>query len=87
MMTDKEIFYKLYAIIRKPENYVPRDYQTIGGMWTVDTWRKGDVTLKIMDEGYTMIISAPQFDIHDVGATMTISGDREAIEKFLQENE
>ena len=86
-MTDMEIYKKVYDVLRREENYVPRDYQTIGGMWTVDTWRKGDVTLRIMDEGYTIIISSSQFDIHDVDATMTVYGDREAIAKFLQEYE
>lgn len=44
-----------YLICRK-DNYVPRDYQTIDSMWTVDTWKYKDVTCQRMDEGYTCII-------------------------------
>lgn len=46
-------FYELAKLIRTKENYVPRNYQTIGGMWTVDTWKLNDITYQVMDEGYT----------------------------------
>lgn len=49
---------QVVGILRNPKNYVPRNYQSIGGMWTVDTWRLGEATLQIMDEGYTTIIKA-----------------------------
>ena len=49
--------------VKTPENYVPRDYQTIGGMWTVDTWRQGDVTVQLMDEGYTTVVRAPGLEV------------------------
>ena len=49
----------LIKAIRQPEFYVPRDYQTMGGMWTVDTWQRGDVTVRVMDEDYTTTVDAP----------------------------
>lgn len=51
-------FDAIYAAVRRPEYYVPRDYKTIGGMWTVDTWVRSGVTVQLMDEGYTTRILA-----------------------------
>lgn len=56
---------ELIERVKTPENYVPRDYQTIGGMWTVDTWRLGDITVQLMDEGYTTVIRAPELEVVD----------------------
>lgn len=39
--------------IKTPEFYVPRDYKTVGGVWTVDTWVRDGVTVQLMDEGWT----------------------------------
>lgn len=50
---------ELIQKIRKEEFYVPRDYKTIGGGWTVDTWKRGDIMVQVMDEGYTTVIRAP----------------------------
>ena len=50
---------QIVSMVKQPDFYVPRDYQTIGGMWTVDTWKRGDVTVKLMDEGYTTVVEAP----------------------------
>lgn len=47
-----ELFNAVRGIIKLPENYKPRGYQTIGGMWTVDTWWYQDVFFQIMDEGW-----------------------------------
>lgn len=49
----------LIKAVRQREFYVPRQYQTIGGMWTTDTWKCGDVVVRVMDEGYTTIVYAP----------------------------
>lgn len=51
-------FSRIVRQIRANENYVPRPYQTIGGGWTVDTWKttgkSGDeYIVRLMDEGYT----------------------------------
>lgn len=48
----------LIAEVKKNDFYVPRDYKTIGGMWTVDTWRRNGVEVKLMDEGYTTVVIA-----------------------------
>lgn len=51
------VFIDLYRKVKVEQNYVERDYKTIGGMWTVDTWKKqfNDITIicNLMDEGYT----------------------------------
>ena len=49
-------FNKIYYDVAKPGNEVLRDYETIGGRWTVDTWKKGDWTAQLMDEGYTAVL-------------------------------
>lgn len=51
--------YDLIRAVKQKQYYVPRDYQTIGGMWTVDTWKRGSVTVQLMDEGYTTVVQAP----------------------------
>lgn len=55
---DEDYIQTLISLINKPEFYVSRNYQTIGGMWTVDTWKRDGVTYELMDEGYTNVISA-----------------------------
>lgn len=50
---------ELIQLVKQDKFYVPRDYQTIGGAWTADTWRRGTVTVRVEDEGYTTVIQAP----------------------------
>lgn len=64
-----ELFYEVRKHIRKDENYVPRQYETIGGMWTVDTWKKNGIIFQIMDEGYTNRIFSKELGL-DVLETM-----------------
>jgi hypothetical protein len=52
----KKTFNELVAKIKIKENFVPRDYKTIGGMWTVETWQKDDLKVQLMDEGYTLVL-------------------------------
>ncbi len=54
---------EIIALVKTKENYVPRDYQTIGGMWTVDTWKCGDISVKLMDEGYTTVVESPTLKV------------------------
>ena len=56
-MTIKEVFNQVVRDIKNEEFYVPRGYQTIGGMWTVDTWLKDNLRVQVMDEGYTTVLS------------------------------
>lgn len=52
-MSDLTIFNGIISLIKCNDNYVPRPYQTIGGMWTVDKWQKNNIFVLVMDEGYT----------------------------------
>lgn len=54
--TPEQIVELIYQKVRTEGDVVPRDYQTIGGMWTVDTWVLGNVKAQMMDEGYTHVI-------------------------------
>lgn len=63
----KNIFWKFKDIIQTEENYVPRDYQTIGGMWTVDTYKYKGLTLTMMDEGWTIRIAGEGVDLINRG--------------------
>jgi hypothetical protein len=55
-MTIENMFNEIYRFVRKDQNFIPRNYQTIGGGWTVDTWKLNDVTVQLMDDGYTTVI-------------------------------
>lgn len=42
----------LISLVKKEENYIPRNYQTIGGMWTVDDYKeieKGKSEISVTD--------------------------------------
>ncbi len=56
---------QIIAFVKQEPYYVPRAYQTIGGMWTVDTWQRAGVSVKVMDEGYTTVVEAPQVRVID----------------------
>ena len=61
--------HKLVKAVKQPEYYVPRDYKTIGGMWTVDTWQRGAVQVRLMDEGWTTAVDGPGLSAVDSGST------------------
>lgn len=61
----KTVFRSIVDSVKQDQFYVPREYKTIGGMWTVDTWKRGDVTVQVMDEGYTTRIIAPGLQVTD----------------------
>lgn len=56
-MTEDQAFSKVYSTVKQTKNYIPRNYQTVGGFWTVDTYaievNGSKVTAQSMDEGYT----------------------------------
>ena len=52
-MKDKENFKTIREKIKKRENLIPRNFKTMGGMWTVDTYEKNGIRFQLMDEGYT----------------------------------
>lgn len=60
-------FERVVQAVRDKDHYVPRDFQTIGGMWTVDTWRRDGITVQVLDEGWTTRIMAPGLDVSQGG--------------------
>ena len=48
-----DMFHSIARIVHQVDNYIPRDYKTIGGMWAVDTYKKDGVIFQLLDEGYT----------------------------------
>lgn len=56
------IFFELKNQLKQKNNYIPRNYQTIGGMWTTETWKNDNLRLQVMDEGYTTDISFVEND-------------------------
>lgn len=54
---NQKTFYDLKKYIKTEDNYIPRNYKSIGGMWTVDTWKKDNFILQIYDEGATSSIT------------------------------
>lgn len=61
MVKEKALFDFVTNELRQSIYYVPRNYQTIGGMWTVDTYRYDDITLQIMEEGWFLKIVSLNF--------------------------
>lgn len=81
-------FKSVEAAIRKPENYVPRNYQTVGGMWTVDTWELGETTFQLMDEGYTSRLHSADLEVfeqyqYDRGIFLNFVKGNESLLKLL----
>lgn len=81
-------FSALRALVKQSANYVPRDYQTIGGMWPIDKYQLGGVVLAVMDEGYTTQISiGSAIAISDYsGHVRVISGTTEEFVTAAEQN-
>lgn len=81
-------FNRVWEIIRKDENFIPRNYQTIGGMWTTDTWKKHGIRALLQDEGYTRALVTETVTAYQTGdhPMMFLRGSkdelREEIEQF-----
>lgn len=58
-MDANQAFMAIQHIVKTNANYVPRNYESVGGMWTVDTWKLGEFRVQLEDEGYTMAVFAP----------------------------
>ena len=54
---------QLISEVKQQVFYVPRNYQTMGGMWTVDTYVRGEVRVQVQDEGYTTKLTAPGLEV------------------------
>lgn len=75
----------IVKIVKTGEHYVPRGYETIGGMWTVDMWRKDDVVVRLLDEGYTVIVTAPGLRVVDSGGRISFEqGNEEELERVYK---
>lgn len=85
MDKEKTVFNQIENIIRREENYIPRTYKTVGGMWTVDTYKKDDVTLQLMDEGWTTRIFNEHVTAIDSGGHFKIEkGSLNDLEELLK---
>lgn len=86
MRTEKELIELIYNKVRTEGEVVPRDYQTIGGMWTVDTWQLDSlVKVQMMDEGWTKRIVTPNLVVAITGAQETVLyslGDEPMLRRF-----
>lgn len=80
-------FTTLWELVSQDPWYVPRPYRTMGGMWTVDTWRRGLVTAQLMDEGWTQRIMAPGLEVVRSGSrkAVFVQGDESHLERLIQE--
>jgi len=56
-------FLLIFEALHRQEHYVPRPYQTIGGIWTRETYSKDDVIVYIEDEGYSQGIMADNLHV------------------------
>lgn len=48
----EKLFQTVVDYVHKPEFYVPRDNQTVGGMWTVERYSRDGINYRVLDEGY-----------------------------------
>lgn len=80
----KAIFNFVTNEVRQTKYHIPRNHQTIGGMWTVDTYKRNDVTVQIMDEGYTIKLITPHIIATEFGDKLTI--EKGALEDFERLN-
>lgn len=86
-MTLEDTFQRIVSVVKQPKFYVPREYKTIGGMWTVDTWVRDEVTVQVMDEGYTTRIIAPGIQVtNSYPSPISFQrGDKEMLYKLLKD--
>lgn len=50
---ESNYFGKLFNYVKCKGSRVERDYGTVGGIWTVNTWKLNNIIVNVMDEGYT----------------------------------
>lgn len=62
-MTDIGKLKTLVELVKQSEYYIPRTYQTLGGMWTTDTYERDGVKVQIMDEGYSTCIISENLNV------------------------
>ncbi len=65
----RSCFDRIWHNVVHPQNYVQREHPTIGGMWTVDRYRQGEVECMVMDEGWSQMIRAPGLRVSMSGSS------------------
>ena len=77
-------FDTIFRSIAQKENYVPRNYKTIGGMWTIDTWEKNGIKVQLMDEGWTRKIHSDCVEVtfNEFSGMVFYKGSLEDLEKI-----
>lgn len=78
----KSIFSHIEKVVKTKENYIPRAYQTVGGIWTVDTYKKGEITLQVMDEGWSTRIFTNKIDAIETGRSFKVN--KGSIDDFVK---
>lgn len=58
-MTEQDAFDIIVSAVRIPLHRVPRDPATIGATWPIFSYRSGNTTVQVMDEGRTVQINSP----------------------------
>jgi len=82
----------IFQFVRQYGYNVPRDYQTMGGMWTVDSYEHLDLPglrVQLMDEGYTHAIVTEDLHVYAMYSRSPVfsKGGEEQLDKILQEIE
>lgn len=63
-MDENKIVCEIFKFIQRDDNYVPRNYRTIGGAWTVDSWKYNNIVVQLCDEGYTKKIITDDLNVY-----------------------
>ena len=77
-------FDTIFSSVAQKENYVPRNYKTIGGMWTLDTWEKNGIKVQLMYEGYTrkIISDCVEVTFNEFNGMVFYKGNEQDLEKI-----
>lgn len=84
-MSIQQTFDKLWELIKQDQNYLPPNYQTIGGMWTTEIWELHGVRAMLQDEGFTRSIAAFDTYAYQTGLfpIQMYRGNQESLENVL----
>lgn len=61
-----KLFNKIVKIMRDKYE-VPRNYKTVGGMWTTDNYKTDCAAVQVMNEGWTIRLFNDELDVYDSG--------------------
>ena len=63
-MGSTEKITKIVQLMRTAKNYVMSDDIVQEGMWHTETWKNGNLTLLVTDEGYTVNLLTLRMEVH-----------------------